>query len=142
MLKNHFRIFFLIVNLGILAIPIATITMVTISLVWPNEDHIQLIASHSGGTPLMVGYSSGSYSCENSKCDYSNYVKRYSYLVVPDSLNSEKFYTVSKPRTGPNVQSVSTYQQPIIMWFTVRIAMALYGCFVVRYYIKRITKQS
>lgn len=137
MVKTYFKALFFIFNVGVLSMPVAVMLMALISFISPNEDHIQLIVSHSEGIPLQVGYSGGSYSCVNSDCDYSNYIKQYSYMVFPDSLESDTFYKVSNPHTGE--LSVSSYEQPFAFWFSSLFIMLVYGGFMVRYYAKRIT---
>ena len=132
-------------NLGVLAMPIAFTFMVLSSYISPKQDHVKLLKLEPNDIPLQIEYSSGSYSCVNTLCDYSQYNNEYTYLVVPRSFVTDTFYVVSKSYSGD--LKVTAYEQHESIWLLsilfifAMLLMLAYGSFMAWYYIKHITRR-
>ncbi|KJZ08919.1 hypothetical protein TW85_23080 [Marinomonas sp. S3726] len=102
----------------------------------PSFEHVKRAENHLPNSNLLqVGFDSGSYSCVNGECDYSNTYDLRQYISIP---SANKIVTIHRSFKGEWTVSVEEITLKLWLSLTAIYALAIVGVYFSVRVLKRV----
>lgn len=102
----------------------------------PSFEHVERAKYHLPNSKLLqVGFSSGSYSCVNGECDYSNTYDQRQFIDIP---NAKEIVTIRKSYEGEWIETVEETTLKLGLSLAVLYTLAIAGVYFAVRALKRV----